>query len=97
MLILPKFFAPRNEESEKYIPYESGEIPVGEAWSRYPVRYYLVVLTFLIFEIEVLFILPWAIKVKELNFLGFFEIFIFVLVLTLGWFWAIKKKALKWD
>ncbi|MEN3047063.1 MAG: NADH-quinone oxidoreductase subunit A [Candidatus Hydrothermales bacterium] len=97
MLILPKLIAPKKREPEKYIPYESGEIPIGEAWSRYPVRYYLVVLTFLIFEIEVLFILPWAIRVKELGFLGFIEIFIFVLILTLGWIWALKKKALKWD
>jgi len=97
MVGLPKLLSPKLKEPDKYIPYESGEAPVGEAWSRYPVRYYLLVITFLIFEIEALFIFPWAIKAKELHVLGFVEIFLFVFVLLLGWIWAIKKGALKWE
>ncbi len=97
MIGIPKLISPKLEEPEKYEPYESGEIPIGEAWSRYPVRYYLLVITFLIFEIEALFIFPWAIKVKELSWFGLFEIFLFVFILLLGWIWAIKKGALKWE
>ncbi|MEO0119633.1 MAG: NADH-quinone oxidoreductase subunit A [candidate division WOR-3 bacterium] len=97
MVSLPKILAPKYKEPEKNIPYESGEIPIGEAWSRYPVRYYLLVITFLVFEIEVLFIFPWATKVKELYLTGFIEIFLFVFILLLGWIWAIKKGALKWE
>jgi NADH-quinone oxidoreductase subunit A len=96
-ILLPKLLAPKVEEPQKKIPYESGEVPIGEAWSRYPVRFYLLVITFLIFEIEVLFVFPWAVKAKELGFIGFTELFIFVLILFLGWIWALKKGALKWE
>ncbi len=98
LVFLPKFFAPKLKEEYKLNPYECGEIPVSEgAWSRYNVRFYLLALSFIIFEVEGVFLLLWALNPKELGIQGFFEIALFVLILFLGWIYLLVKGVIKWE
>lgn len=98
LIFLPKLLAPRVYEEYKLNPYECGEIPVSEeAWSRYNVRFYLLALSFIIFEVEGVFLLLWALNPKELGIQGFVEIALFVLILFLGWIYLLVKGVIKWE
>ena len=101
-LIVSYFFRPYKPSAEKLTTYECGEVPVGPAWVQFRVGYYIYALIFLIFDIEALFVLPWAAamldfsKTKELAVLGLVDMVIFVGVLTVGLVWAWKKGVLEW-
>lgn len=98
LVFLPKLFAPKLHEEYKLNPYECGEIPVSEeAWSRYNVRFYLLALSFIIFEVEGVFLLLWALNPKGLGIQGFIEIALFVLILFLGWIYLLVKGVIKWE
>lgn len=77
--------------------YECGEVPTGPTWIRFHARYYVVALFFVLFDVEAAFLLPWATRVRELGSLGLWAIFSFVVVLMLGWAWATRKGALRWQ
>jgi NADH:ubiquinone oxidoreductase subunit 3 (subunit A) len=79
------------------LTYECGEIPVGNAWVRFHPRYYLVALVFVVFDVEVAFLFPWAVDVVGAGLAGIVEVFVFVGVLMLGWAYALKKGALRWQ
>lgn len=77
--------------------YESGEAPSGLAWVRFHARYYVVALFFVLFDIEAAFLFPWGAAVRELGTGGLVAAGSFVLVLLLGWAWALRKGALEWQ
>lgn len=81
----------------KTTTYECGESPTGMAWVRFHARYYVVALFFVLFDIEAAFLFPWASLARELGPAGFASILSFVVVLMVGWFWAMRKGALQWQ
>jgi NADH-quinone oxidoreductase subunit A len=95
-LFLSRMVRPSNKTKEKLSTYECAETPVGDARIHFNIQYYLIVIVFLIFEVEVLFVYPWAVQFKKLGAPGFFEMFIFIDVLIIGLAYAWKKEALEW-
>ncbi len=86
----------KSDNPDKRLPYESGMYTIGPTWIRYRVGYYLFALVFLIFDIEIVFLVPWATVFKQIGWIAFVEILIFLLILGLGLLYAWKKDALKW-
>ena len=80
----------------KDTPYESGMAPVGSAHERFSVKFYLVGMIFILFDIEAVFLYPWAVVYRQLKMFGFFEMFIFVALVLIGFFYVWKKGALDW-
>lgn len=77
--------------------YECGEEPDGVAWVRFHPRYYVVALIFVLFDVETVFILPWALNIKPLGSTAIVEMVLFVGILLLGWLYAVRKGAIKWQ
>lgn len=96
-IILARFVAPRKPSALKQAPYECGMEAVGDPWIRFRVQYYIFALIFVIFDVEAIFLFPWAVGFKELGLTGFVEMIIFLAVLAVGLVYAWKKKALEWD
>ena len=90
-------FGPRHPTSKKSMPYESGMDPIGPGTRRLPVRFYLIAVLFILFDIEVVFFLPWAIVFRQLGWFGLVEMFLFIIILLVGYFYAWKKGALQWE
>ncbi len=95
-------FGPRRPTQRKSMPYESGMKPIGPGTRRVPVRFYLVAVLFILFDIEMVFFLPWAVALKQFvnNALGIFaliEMGIFIVILLVGYVYAWKKGALEWE
>ncbi len=87
----------RREEPLKRRPYECGEEPQGVAWMQFHAGYYLVALVFVLFDVEAIFLLPWAVVVRDLGPAGLWTAVAFVAVLMLGWLYAARKGALEWQ
>ncbi len=81
----------------KHDTYECGEEPDGRAWIRFHPRYYVVALIFVLFDAEAAFLLPWALNLRDIGPLALVEVFVFVGILLLGWLYALRKGALKWQ
>jgi len=94
---LGSLFGPRKESAAKSMPYESGMNPYGEGTRRMPIRFYLVAVLFILFDIEVVFFLPWAITFRQLGLFGLIEMVIFIVILLVGYVYAWKKGALEWE
>ncbi|MAT39921.1 MAG: NADH-quinone oxidoreductase subunit A [Ectothiorhodospiraceae bacterium] len=88
---------PKRPYREKYSTYESGMEPVRSAHERFSVKFYMVALSFIIFDIEVVFMYPWAVQFKELGATGFVVMSVFIVVLVIGYLYEIRKGALQWD
>ncbi|MDD2886828.1 MAG: NADH-quinone oxidoreductase subunit A [Aliarcobacter sp.] len=99
VFVLTKFVGPKNENSEiKNSVYESGVTnPIGTTNIRFSVKFYLIAISFLLFDVEIVFMFPWALNVLELGYLGLFKMFIFMGLLFAGLIYLYKKKALSWD
>ncbi len=78
------------------LSYECGEIPEGSAWVQFNIRFYVIALIFLIFDVEIVFLFPWAVVYQELGLLAFIEAFIFVLILVVGFVYVWAKGDLNW-
>ena len=89
--------APRQPNAAKLSTYECGETPFSTAWVQYNVRYYIFALIFVIFDVETIFLYPWAIIIRTLGLAGLVEMFIFLIILFLGLVYAWKKGALVWQ
>ena len=87
---------PSRPQPEKYINYESGVDPAGSMWGQTQVRYYLFALLFVLFDVEAVFIFPFAIRAEAYGWFGFVEMGIFIAILALGLLYAWKKKVLRW-
>ena len=94
---LGHLFGPRRPTKRKSAPYESGMTPFGPGTRRMPVRFYLVAVLFILFDIEVVFFLPWAFVFRSLGLFGLIEMLIFVFILVVGYIYAWKKGALEWE
>lgn len=92
-----KWIGPRRPNDEKLSTYESGMEPVKTARERFSVKFYLVAMLFIVFDIEIVFMYPWAVKFKELGLFGFVEMLIFISILLVGFLYIWRKGALKWD
>ena len=101
LLKASSWFGPQRPTAEKLSTYESGMEPVKTARERFSVKFYIVAMVFIIFDIEVVFLFPWAVNLKNLSeSLGFFiiaEMFVFIIILLAGYFYLLKKGALQWD
>lgn len=91
------FIQPKKPSALKSTPYESGMAPIGQAWVQYHVRYYLYALIFVIFDIETVFLYPWAVQFRQLGLLAFVEVVLFVIVLLVAYIYAWRARALEWS
>ncbi len=96
-LLLGNLLRPRRVYKAKLTPYESGSIPFSDARSPIPMRYYIIAMLFVIFDIETVFLYPWAVTYDRLGLVGFIEMTLFISVLLVGYVYAWKKGALEWD
>ena len=96
LVVLGPFLRPNNPTPEKLTTYESGVEPFGEAHVRYNVRYYLFALMFLAFDVEIMYLYPWAVSFDSLGLFGLVEMLIFLGLLVIGLAYAWKKKVLEW-
>jgi len=96
-LIASWILRPNRPYLEKLRPYECGEEPIGNAWIRFNVRFYVIALIFLIFDVEVVFLFPWALVYRQLGLFGFLEMAVFLLILLVGFAYVWVKGDLDWD
>ena len=96
-IVLNFFLSPRNPDPEKLSAYECGFEAFGDSRMEFDVRFYLVAILFIIFDLEIAFLFPWAISLGNLGPLGFWSMMIFLLILTIGFIYEWKKGALDWD
>ena len=97
LLIAPFILAFKAPDAEKLSPYECGFSPFDDARMKFDVRFYLVAILFIIFDLEVAFLFPWAVSFGKLGWFGFWSMSIFLGVLTIGFIYEWKKGALEWD
>jgi NADH-quinone oxidoreductase subunit A len=97
ILVIGQLFGPRRPTARKSMPYESGMTPFGPGTRRMPIRFYMVAVLFILFDIEVIFFLPWAIVLRKLGLFGLIEMIVFVFILLVGYAYAWKKGALEWE
>ena len=97
MLGLSYLLGKRVRNRVKDMPYESGMVPTGDARQRFSVRFYLVGMLFILFDIEAIFLYPWAVVYRELKMFAFVEMLIFIILILCGYFFIWKKGALDWS
>ena len=97
ILFISRLFGPWRPTSRKTAPYESGMKPIGPANRRYPVRFYLVAVIFILFDIEVIFFLPWAVVFRGMGLYAFLTMGVFILILTVGLIYEWRVGALEWE
>jgi len=94
---LSKLIAPTSDNPAKWEPYECGVETIGPTWIQFKVGYYLFAILFLIFDVEIAFLVPWAVVMGKVGIVAFVEIVLFFLVLGIGLLYAWKKQALRWE
>ena len=97
MVVLPFIVSLRRPDAEKNSPYECGFEPFSDARKTFDVRFYLVAILFIIFDLEIAFLFPWAISLNEIGVFGFYSMMLFLAVLTIGFIYEWKKGALEWE
>ncbi len=93
---LARLIRPNNPYREKNINYECAETPIGDSWIRFNNRFYIFALIFVVFDVEVIFLFPWAVAFGKLGLYALIEMIIFIMILFFGIFYAWRKGALKW-
>jgi NADH-quinone oxidoreductase subunit A len=96
-IVLGELFGPKRKSARKAMPYESGMRPIGPGTRRMPMRFYMIAVLFILFDIEVIFFLPWAVVFRKLGLFGLLEMIVFILILLVGYVYAWKKGALEWE
>ena len=91
------FVRPSRPYRAKLTPYESGSPLFSDARIQFPMRYYIIAMLFVIFDIEIIFMIPWAVRFQSLGLLGLIEMLVFISILLAGFWYAWKKGALEWD
>lgn len=97
MIFFSSLLGPKRPNKVKDLPFECGEKPFQLPTNRFTIRFYLIAMLFILFDIEVVFLFPWAVVFKSLGMSGFVSIVIFLGVLGAGYFYAWKKGALEWE
>lgn len=95
--VVVRILAPQDKSKTKSEPYECGEVVVGKAWSQISVRFYIIAMLFLVFDIETVFLFPWALIYKKLALFGLIEMTVFILILLVGLVYPWKKGVLQWE
>jgi NADH-quinone oxidoreductase subunit A len=88
---------PRRRNPIKDAPYECGVEPVGDARARFTIKFYLVAVLFILFDIEAVFLYPWAVAFRQLGIYGLIEMMLFILILLVGYVYLLKRRALEWE
>jgi NADH-quinone oxidoreductase subunit A len=96
-LLVGSLIRPSRPYRAKQAPYESGSPLFSDARIQFPIRYYIIAMLFVVFDIEVIFMIPWAIRFQSLGLLGLIEMLVFIGILLAGFWYAWKKGALEWD
>jgi NADH-quinone oxidoreductase subunit A len=96
MLGVGRLVRPVRPQAQKYINYESGVDPVGFGWTQSQIRYYVFALLFVMFDVEAVFIFPWAIRLEAFGLFGLVEMAVFIVILALGLIYAWRKGVLRW-
>ena len=96
-LLTNKLISPKSEAGERELTYESGMEPIGGAWIQFNIRYYMFALVFVIFDVETVFLYPWAVAFHKLGLLAFIEALIFISILIVALAYAWRKGALEWS
>ena len=96
LVLIGYLIRPDRPQAQKYMSYESGVDPVGSLWSQSQIRYYIFALLFVMFDVEAVFIFPWATQVETYGSFGLIEMFVFIGILLLGLIYAWRKGVLKW-
>jgi NADH-quinone oxidoreductase subunit A len=97
ILVMTTLIGPKKKFADKMEPFECGESPIASHKLRFSVKFYLVALFFVIFDIETVFLYPWAVLFKDLGMFGFIEMMLFILILTIGLIYVWKRGALEWE
>jgi len=97
VLIFGYLVRPKRPYPLKLTPYESGNPPVGEPRSRFSVRFYIIAMLFVVFDVEAVFLYPWAVAYNRIGLYGFIEMVIFIFILLIGYLYAWRKDALTWE
>ena len=96
-IVLNFIFSPSNPDPEKLSAYECGFEPFSDSRIEFDVRFYLVAILFIIFDLEIAFLFPWAISLSNIGVLGFWSMIVFLVILTVGFIYEWKKGALEWE
>lgn len=88
---------PRRPYVQKLLPYESGNPPIGEPRYKFSVRFYIIAMLFVVFDVEAVFLYPWAVAYNKLGIFGFVEMMLFILILLIGYVYVWKKGAFNWE
>ena len=96
-MVLGKLLGPNRPDPEKLSPYECGFEAFEDARMKFDVRYYLVAILFILFDLEIAFLFPWAVALKEIGVVGFWAMMIFLTILVVGFLYEWKKGALDWE
>ena len=94
--VVGRILRPDRPQEQKYLTYESGVDPVGSGWTQSQVRYYIFAVLFVMFDVEAVFIFPWAIQLETFGTFGLVEMAVFIIILALGLAYAWRKKVLRW-
>jgi NADH-quinone oxidoreductase subunit A len=97
MVVTSHLLNPRRDTPQKLMPYESGMIPLGTTRARFSVKFYMVAISFIVFDLETIFLIPWAVQMRELGWSAFVAMSLFVIVLAVGLVYEWKKGGLEWD
>lgn len=96
VLVLAKLIRPSKPSKTKAMAYECGVDPIGDSRGRYTVRFYIIAILFVVFDVETIFLFPWAVQYKALGLFGLVEMLVFLAILIAGYVWVWKKGALEW-
>jgi NADH-quinone oxidoreductase subunit A len=96
-LLIGNLFRLKRPYKEKLMPYESGNPPVGEPRYRFNIRFYIIAMLFVIFDVEAVYLYPWAIVYEKIGLYALIEMMLFIFILLIGYVYAWKKEAFKWD
>jgi NADH-quinone oxidoreductase subunit A len=96
MVVTSTILNPRRDTPQKLMPYESGMIPLGSTKQRFSVKFYMVAISFIVFDLETIFLIPWAVQMRDLGWSAFMAVGMFVIVLAVGLLYEWKKGGLEW-
>jgi len=96
-LVIGTVFRPKKPYPDKLMPYESGVTPIGEPRYRFSIRFYVIAMLFVVFDVEAVFIYPWAVVFDKIGIYAFIEMVIFIGILLIGYIYAWEKEAFQWD
>ncbi|HYM81639.1 MAG TPA: NADH-quinone oxidoreductase subunit A [Candidatus Limnocylindria bacterium] len=96
-ILLSTIIVPRRKNAAKMSSYECGVEPVGDARERFSIKFYLVAVLFILFDIEAVFLYPWAVSFRQLGWYGLIEMVLFIVILLVGYLYLLKQRALEWE